>query len=124
MKKIIAVTMMIVAILMMSLVAHGEVTPADVEALRTKKVFQTEGELKGTWTIGIERNEDNMYPCILDLGDGRRILVPLTDDEVNSLMYKALEEEHQRAAEEAKKAKTENQNFIARAADWITFWNN
>ena len=122
MKKAICM-MMVLVTLMMSLTAHGEVTPADLEALRTKKVFQTEGELKGTWTIGFERNEDNMYPCVLDLGDGRKILVPLTDEEVNSLMYKALEEEHQRAAEEAKKAETENQNFFARAADWITFWN-
>lgn len=124
MKKFVYMMMVIVMTVMMGLVAHGEVTPADLEALRTKKVFQTEGELKGTWTIGFERNEDNMYPCVLDLGDGRRILVPLTDEEVNSLMYKALEEEHQRAAEETKKAKTENQNFLARAADWITFWDN
>lgn len=123
MKKFVAALMIIVTILTMGLAAHGEVTPADLEALRTHKVFQTEGELKGTWTIGFERNEENMFPCVLDLGDGRRILVPLTDEEVNALMYKALEEQHQKSVEEAKKAETENQTFIARAVDWVTFWN-
>lgn len=122
MKKTICM-MMVLVTLMMSLVAHGEVTPADLEALRTHKVFQTEGELKGTWTIGFERNEENLYPCVLDLGDGRKILVPLTDEEVNALMYKALEEQHQRTAEEAKKAESDNPGFLARVGDWITFWN-
>lgn len=124
MKKFVCMVMVIGMILTMSLAAHGEVTPADLEVLRNHKTFRTEGELKGTWTICFEKDENNQYPCILDLGDGRQILVPLTDAEVNSLMYKALEEEHQRAAEEEEKAKTENQNFLARAADWITFWDN
>ena len=119
MKKFTTV-MMIVAILMMSLVAHGEGMSADVKAFSEMKVFQTEGTLTGTWTIGFQRDENGMYPCALDLGDGRIIKVPLTDDEVNTLMVKALEE-HKAEVEEVEKAA--NPSVPARVLDWITFWN-
>lgn len=116
--------MLTVVLLVMSLVmAHGEGRPAELEAFATMKVFQTEGELKGTWIIGTRRDENNRYPCVLDLGDGRLIQVPLTDDEVNTLMCKALKE-YDAAAKEAEKAeKRANQNALARVADWITFWD-
>lgn len=119
MKKAIFM-MMVLVTLMMSLVAHGEGMSADVKAFSEMKVFQTEGTLTGTWTIGFRRDENNQYPCALDLGDGRIIIVPLTDDEVNTLMVKALEE-HKAEVEEAEK--TANPSVPARVLDWITFWN-
>ncbi len=121
MKKTICM-MMVLMILVMGCIAHGEVTPADLEVLRTHKTFRTEGELKGEWTLSFERNEDDLYPCILDLGDGRQIVVPLTDEEVNSLMYKALEEQHQRAVEDKNK-ESANPGFFAKAIDFVTFWD-
>lgn len=122
MKKFAAM-MMVLVILTMGMAAHGEVTSADVKALRDTKVFQTEGTLTGTWTIQFERNDDNLYPCMLDLGDGRIVTVPLTDDEVNDLMYKALEEHNAKAKEEAKAKEVDDRTFIAKAVDWVTFWN-
>lgn len=122
MKKAICM-MMVLVTLMMGCIAHGEVTPADLEVLRNTKTFQTEGELKGKWTLSFNKNDDGFYPCVLDLGDGRQLIVPLTDDEVNSLMYKALEEAHQRAEEETKKSETENPGFFAKVIDTVTFWN-
>jgi len=122
MKKIIAVTMMIVAILTMSLTAHGEGMSAEVKAFSEMKCFRTEGTLSGVWTIGFQRDSDGRYPCALDIGDGRVIMVPLTDDEVNTLMVKALEE-HKAEVEEAEKAANPNPSIPARVIDWITFWN-
>lgn len=122
MKKFAAM-MMVLVILTMGMAAHGEVTPADVQALRNTKVFHTEGTLTGTWIIQFERNSDNLYPCMLDLGDGRIVIVPLTDDEVNNLMYKALEEHNAKVKEEAKATEVDDRTFIAKAVDWVTFWN-
>ena len=123
MKKFVCMMMVIVMTAMMGLVAHGEGMPAELKAFATEKVFQTEGELKGTWTLGFQRDENGRYPCALDLGDGRIIMVPLTDSEVNSLMVKALEE-HKAEVEEAKKSESEDPGFFARAIDFVTFWDN
>ena len=123
MKKFVYMTMVIVMTAMMGLVAHGEGMPAELKAFATEKVFQTEGELKGTWTIGLQRDENNLYPCAFDIGDGRIIIVPLTDSEVNELMCKALKEFEAKAAEEEAKNKEPEPTFIAKAVDWITFWN-
>lgn len=120
MKKFVTVMMVIVMTVMMGVTAHGAEMSAEVKAFSEMKVFQTEGTLTGTWTIGFQRDENNMYPCALDLGDGRIIMVPLTNDEVNTLMVKALEE-HKAEVEEAEKAA--NPNFLARALDFVTFWN-
>lgn len=123
MKKLTAVLMVIV-MTVMGMTALGEATPADMtEVFGSMKVFQTEGELKGRWTIGFSRDENNRYPCALDLGDGRIILVPLTDSEVNALMVKSLEEAKLQAEEEQKEEEPSNPNFLARALDWVTFWN-
>lgn len=120
MKKLTCM-MMVIVMTVLGCIAHGEATPADMTAVfGSMKVFQTEGELKGRWTIGFSRDENNRYPCALDLGDGRIILVPLTDSEVNALMVKALEEA--KAEAEANEEPT-NPNFLARALDWVTFWN-
>ena len=122
MKKFVCM-MIIGMVLTMGLVAHGEGMSADVKAFSEMKVFQTEGTLTGTWTIGFQRDENNRYPCALDLGDGRIILVPLTDGEVNSLMVKALEEHKAEVEAEQKEEKPSNPTFLARALDWVTFWN-
>lgn len=121
MKKLACMMMVIVmTVTAMGCIAHGEEMPAEVKAFGEMKVFQTKGSLTGTWTIGFRRDENNQYPCALDLGDGRIIMVPLTDDEVNTLMVKALEE-HKAEVEEAEK--TANPSVPARVLDWITFWN-
>lgn len=120
MKKFVCMMMVLVSILTMSTFAHGEGMPADVKAFSEMKVFQTEGTLTGTWTIGFQRDENGRYPCALDLGDGRIITVPLTDDEVNTLMVKALKE-HEAEVKEAEAAS--NPSVPARVLDWITFWN-
>lgn len=123
MKKTICI-MMVLVTLIMSLVAHGEATPADMtKVFGSMKVFQTEGTLTGTWTIGFQRDENGRYPCALEIGEGRIILVPLTDSEVNALMVKALEEAKLQAEEEQKEEEPSNPNFLARALDWVTFWN-
>ena len=123
MKRFVTVMMIVVVILAMGMTAFGEETPTDItEVFGSMKTFQTEGTLTGTWTIGFQRDENNRYPCALDLGDGRIILVPLTDGEVNSLMVKALEE-HKAKVEEEQKEEPSNPNFLARALDWVTFWN-
>ena len=123
MKRFITVMMAIAMTAMMSLVAHGEEMSAEVKAFSEMKVFQTEGTLSGTWTIGFRKDSDGHYPCALDIGDGRIIMVPLTDDEVNTLMVKALEE-HKAEVEEAEKAANPNPSIPARVIDWITFWDN
>lgn len=121
MKRFITVLMIVVTILtMMGVTAHGAEMSAEVKAFSEIKVFQTEGTLTGTWTIGFQKDESGHYPCALDLGDGRIILVPLTDDEVNTLMCKALKE-HEVEVKEAEKAA--NPSVPARVLDWITFWN-
>jgi len=120
MKRFVTVMMVIVMTVMMGATAHGAEMPADVKAFSEMKTFQTEGELRGTWTIGFQKDENGQYPCALDLGDGRIIIVPLTDDEVNTLMCKALKE-HQAEVEEAEKAA--NPSVPARVLDWISFWN-
>lgn len=121
MKKFVTV-MMVIVMTVMGMTALGEATPTDItEVFGSMKTFQTEGTLTGTWTIGFQRDENNRYPCALDLGDGRIILVPLTDGEVNALMVKSLEEAKLKAEEEQKEPS--NPNFLARALDWVTFWN-
>jgi len=123
MKRFVTVMMFVVVILTMGMTALGEATPTDItEVFGSMKVFQTEGELKGRWTIGFQRDENGRYPCALDLGDGRIILVPLTDSEVNALMVKSLEEAKLKAEVEQKEEPS-NPNFLARALDWVTFWN-
>lgn len=123
MKKLTAVLMVIV-MTVMGMTALGEATPADMtKVFGSMKVFQTEGTLTGTWTIGFQRDENGRYPCALEIGDGRIILVPLTDSEVNALMVKALEEAKLQAEEEQKDEEPSNPNFLARALDWVTFWN-
>lgn len=119
MKKFAA--MMVMVTLMIGMTAHCEIAPADLEVLRTHKTFKTEGELEGMITLSFEKNDQGYYPCVMDLGDGRQIVVPLTDDEVNYLMYKALEEQHQKA-EEAKKEESDP-GFFAKAVDFVTFWD-
>lgn len=124
MKKFATVMMVIVMTVMMGVTAHGEGTSADlIETFGSMKVFQTEGTLSGTWTIGFTRDENNRYPCALDLGDGRIIMVPLTDSEVNALMVKALEEAKVKAEEANKEEEPSNPSFIAKVGDWLTFWN-
>lgn len=121
MKKFTAM-MMVLVTLMTGMTAFGEVTPTDLtEVFGEMKVFQTEGELKGTWTLGFQRDENGRYPCALDLGDGRIIMVPLTDSEVNSLMVKALEEH--KAEVEANNNEKSDQSFFAKAIDFVTFWD-
>ena len=122
MKKFIAVVLML-SVLMMSAIAHGEERPAEFEAFAEQKVFQTEGKLEGTWTIGLQRDENNRYPCVLDLGDGRLISVPLTDEEVNSLMCKSLREYDQKVKEAEKMERAANQNVFESVVDWVTFWD-
>ena len=123
MKKFVCMMMVVVTILTMSVIAHGEGRPAEFEPFAEQKVFQTEGKLEGTWTIGLQRDENNRYPCVLDLGDGRYISVPLTDDEVNDLMCKALKEHDEAVKAAAKAERRANQNGFQRAVDWITFWD-
>jgi len=120
MKKLFAMMMVVVMTVMMGCIAHGAEMSAEVKAFSEMKVFQTEGTLTGTWTIGFQRDDNNRYPCTLDLGDGRVISVPLTDDEVNTLMCKALKE-HEEEIREAEKAA--NPSVPARVIDWITFWD-
>lgn len=129
MKKLF-ITVLLVMLMVLGLAnnqACGEetTTPAEVlKAMSEVKVFTTKGQLEGTWTLSFERNEDNLYPCLFDLGDGRVIVVPLTNDEVNELIYKSLEEAHQKAEEEAaKQSETKDRTFLAKAKDWICFWN-
>jgi hypothetical protein len=122
MKKFVCMMMVIAMTAMMSLTAHGEGMSADVKAFSEMKCFRTEGTLSGVWTIGFQRDSDGRYPCALDIGDGRVIMVPLTDDEVNTLMVKALEE-HKAEVEEAEKAANPNMSIPARVIDWITFWD-
>jgi len=119
MKKTICM-MMVLITLMLSLVAHGEGMPAEQKAFITEKTFQTEGELRGTWTIGLKKDESGLYPCVLDLGDGRKIIVPLTEDEVDALMCKALKEHDAKVKAEEKAS---NPSVPARVIDWITFWD-
>lgn len=127
MKKILMV-LLIAVMLIVGLVhmarAEETTTPAEVmKAMSEVKVFTTKGQIEGTWTLSFERNEDNLYPCLLDLGDGRIIVVPLTNDEVNELIYKSLDEAHQKAIEEATESETDDRSFLAKAADWVVFWD-
>ena len=123
MKRFVTV-MMVIVMTVMGMTAIGEATPTDItKVFESMKTFQTEGELKGRWTIGFQRDENGRYPCALDLGDGRIILVPLTDSEVNALMVKSLEEAKLEAEEAQKEEEPSNPNFLARALDFVTFWN-
>lgn len=124
MKKFAVVLLVVAMVMGLTCMAHGEVSmPDGYEALTKVKAFTTEGQISGTWTLSFERDENNLYPCALDMGDGRIIMVPLTDDEVNELMYKAIVEAHAKAEEEAKKDEPDDRTFIAKAVDWVTFWN-
>jgi hypothetical protein len=120
MKKLTAAMMVIVMTVVMGCIAHGEEMPAEQKAFITEKTFQTEGQLRGTWTIGLKKDESGLYPCVLDLGDGRKVIVPLTDDEVNDLMCKALKEHDAKVKAEEKAS---NPSVPARVLDWITFWD-
>ena len=127
MKKILMVllvAMLLIVGLTRMAQAEETTTPAEVmKAMSEVKVFTTKGQIEGTWTLSFERNEDNLYPCLLDLGDGRIIVVPLTNDEVNELIYKSIDEAHQKVIEEATESETDDRSFLAKAADWVVFWD-
>lgn len=120
MKKILMV--MLVALLLLvgiALNAKGEEAPAMEVELTKVKTFTAEGQLDGTWILSFQKDDDGYYRCGFDMGDGRVILIPLTEDEVDRLMVKAVDEI--RAKEESEQ--TDDRPFLAKAADWIVFWD-
>lgn len=123
MKKI--VMFVLVAILVVvglaNIRARGEEAPAMEVELSKVKTFTTEGQLEGTWILSFEKDDQSYYRCAFDMGDGRVVLFPLTDAEVDMLMVKAVDEIRQKA--EAEQDQTDDRTFIAKAVDWITFWN-
>lgn len=123
MKKI--VMFVLVAILVVvglaNIRARGEEAPAIEVELSKVKTFTTEGQLEGTWILSFEKDENGYYRCAFDMGDGRVVMFPLTDAEVDRLMVKAVDEIRQKT--EAEQNQTDDRTFIVKAVDWITFWN-
>jgi hypothetical protein len=120
MKKILMV--MLVAFLLLvgiALNAKGEEAPAMEMGLTKVKTFTAEGQLDGTWILTFEKDDDGYYRCGFDMGDGRVILVPLTEGEVDKLMVKAVDEIRDKVESE----QTDDRTFLAKAADWIVFWD-
>lgn len=123
MKKIVIVVL-VVMLLIVGYVktALGEeaATPFYEEAMQEVKTYTTNGSIEGSWTLTFQKDETGFYPCRFNMGEGRTVVIPLSDEELNELLYKALVEENQKQTEEDE---TENRTWIACTWDWVTFWD-
>jgi hypothetical protein len=121
--KNFVIAMLVVVLLLVGIAinAKGEEASAQEVKLSEVKTFTAKGQLEGTWILSFQKDEDGYFRCGFDMGDGRVILVPLTDSEVDRLMADAVDEIRQKQEEENQK--TDDRGFIAKAVDWIAFWN-
>ena len=123
MKKIVIVIFVVILLIVGYVkTALGEeaATPFYEEAMQEVKTYTTSGSIEGSWTLTFQKDETGFYPCKFNLGDDRIVTIPLSDEELNELLYKALGEDRQRQEEEDK---NENRTWIACAWDWVTFWD-
>ena len=121
--KNFVIAMLVVVLLLVGIAinAKGEEASAQEVKLSEVKTFTAKGQLEGTWILSFQKDEDGYFRCGFDMGDGRVILVPLTDSEVDRLMADAVDEIRQKQEEENQE--TDDRSFITKAVDWITFWD-
>jgi len=120
MKKFIAM-MMVIALLVLGLtaMAYGE-SAADTQMVKT---YTTITSIEGRITLSQIKDENGYYPAILELDDGREIAIPLTEEEAEALILKALNEAAANRKQEEKAKARESYNWLQKAGDWITFWD-
>ena len=121
--KNFVIAMLVVVLLLVGIAinAKGEEASAQEVKLSEVKTFTAKGQLEGTWILSFQKDEDGYFRCGFDMGDGRVILVPLTDSEVDRLMADAVDEIRQKQEEENQEI--DDRSFITKAVDWITFWD-
>ena len=121
--KNFVIAMLVVVLLLVGIAinAKGEEASTQEVKLSEVKTFTAKGQLEGTWILSFQKDEDGYFRCGFDMGDGRVILVPLTDSEVDRLMADAVDEIRQKQEEENQE--TDDRSFITKAVDWIIFWD-